>query len=129
MAAQAVGRMAIERIHHVQIAAPPGSEADARRFYGEILGLDEVSKPANLAGRGGAWFRGAAVELHVGIEDAFRPARKAHVALQVRDLAVFRQRLEDAGIATRQDEPLPGYARFYADDPFGNRLEFLEPTE
>ena len=118
----------IEAIHHVQIAAPPGSEEAARRFYGSILGLEEVPKPANLAGRGGAWFRGPGAEIHVGIEGDFRPARKAHVALQVRDLTAFRTHLEGQGVATREDEPLPGYRRFYADDPFGNRLEFLEPV-
>lgn len=129
MAPEALGPMMVEAIHHVQIAAPPGSEEDARRFYGTILGLDEVPKPANLAGRGGAWFRGRGVEIHVGVEADFRPARKAHVAFRVSDLPAFRQHLEDCGVTTREDEPLPGYDRFYADDPFGNRLEFLEPAD
>jgi catechol 2,3-dioxygenase-like lactoylglutathione lyase family enzyme len=124
MAEEAVG---IERIHHVQIAAPPGSEHEARRFF-TALGLREIEKPENLRTRGGAWFAGPGLEIHVGIEDPFRPAKKAHVALQVRNLDALRRRLESAGVETWEDEPLPGYRRFYAADPFGNRLELLEPV-
>lgn len=125
MAEEAVG---IERIHHVQLAAPPGSEDDARRFFGTILGLREIEKPENLRGRGGAWFAGPGLEIHVGVEDPFRPAKKAHVALQVHGLQEFRRRLESAGVETWDDEPLPGCRRFYTGDPFGNRMEFLEPV-
>jgi catechol 2,3-dioxygenase-like lactoylglutathione lyase family enzyme len=117
----------IRGLHHVQLAAPPGCEVQARRFYGEILGLREIAKPANLAARGGAWFRGEAFEIHIGVEQEFRPARKAHVALEVSDLAAVRVRLVAQGVSVVDDEPLPGFMRFYASDPFGNRLEFLQP--
>jgi catechol 2,3-dioxygenase-like lactoylglutathione lyase family enzyme len=105
---------------------PPGGEEDARRFYGGILGLDEVPKPTPLAGRGGCWFRGPGVELHLGVEEGFRPARKAHPALLVEDLDALRTGLEAADVDIREDEPLVGFRRFYASDPFGNRLEFVE---
>lgn len=118
--------MWIERIHHVQIAAPPGSEEEARAFFAGTLGLHEIEKPENLRRRGGAWFAGDELEIHVGIEEPFHSARKAHVALQVTHLAALRRRLEEHGIETWEDEPLPGYHRFYAADPFGNRMEFLE---
>lgn len=114
-------------LDHVQVAAPPASEEAARRYYGEILALVEVVKPPNLAARGGVWFAlPDGRQLHVGIAGDFAPSNKAHPAFLVRDLAAFRVRLEAAGIATREDEPLAGARRFYADDPFGNRLEFLE---
>jgi catechol 2,3-dioxygenase-like lactoylglutathione lyase family enzyme len=116
-----------EAFRHVQLAAPSGGEARARAFFGGLLGLEEVPKPANLAGRGGAWFRGPGFELHVGVEDDFRPARKAHLARQVSDLKLLRRRLREHGVETWGDEPLPGRERFYASDPFGNRLEFLSP--
>lgn len=108
---------------------PAGREAEARAFYGQLLGLPEVGKPPNLVVRGGCWFRLGDRELHLGVDPAFRPATKAHVAIQVDDLLATRQRLEQAGVPTREDEPLPGYSRFYADDPFGNRIEFLTPTD
>jgi catechol 2,3-dioxygenase-like lactoylglutathione lyase family enzyme len=113
------------RIDHVQVAAPPGCEEAARAFYGGLLGLEEIEKPAPLRGRGGVWFRvGGAHELHVGIEEAFAPARKAHPAFAVAaaELDALAARLGDV----RWDDDLPGVRRFYADDPFGNRLEFLE---
>jgi catechol 2,3-dioxygenase-like lactoylglutathione lyase family enzyme len=113
-------------IDHVQVAAPPGCEAAARAFYGALLGLEELAKPAALAARGGCWFRAGASELHVGIEEPFAPARKAHPGLVVDDLDALRARLEAEGIAVRDDDSLPGVRRFHADDPFGNRLEFRE---
>jgi catechol 2,3-dioxygenase-like lactoylglutathione lyase family enzyme len=115
-------------LHHVQIAMPAGHEAEARAFYAGLVGLAEISKPPHQAARGGCWFRLGDRELHLGVDPAFRPSTKAHVALLVADLAATRRQLEAAGVATREDEPLPGYARFYADDPFGNRLEFLTPV-
>ncbi len=114
-------------LHHVQLAAPPGSEAAARRFFGELLGLVERSKPPNLAKRGGVWFDLDGAQLHIGIESPFRPASKAHPAFAVPDLDELRKRLDAAGVRTWEDELFPGRDRFYAEDPFGNRLEFLGP--
>ena len=118
-------------LHHVQVAMPPGREDDARAFYAGALGLTEVSKPGNLRVRGGCWFRSddGAVEIHVGVEQDFRPARKAHPALLVDDLGGLRARLVDGGHETQDDEQLEGYERFFGFDPFGNRIEFLEPVE
>lgn len=113
------------KVDHVQIAMPPGGEALARAFYG-LLGLEEIAKPANLQPRGGVWFQSGNLQLHLGVDQAFRPATKAHVAFQVVDLAGLRRRLDAAGYATREDEPLPGVARCYVDDPFGNRTELME---
>jgi catechol 2,3-dioxygenase-like lactoylglutathione lyase family enzyme len=112
-------------LDHVQVAAPAGGEDAARRFYGELLGLPELPKPERLRARGGVWFAVGDHQLHVGIEEPFAPARKAHPALAVAeaaDLRALAERLEDAGHATSWDGP-----RFYVDDPFGNRLELLGP--
>jgi catechol 2,3-dioxygenase-like lactoylglutathione lyase family enzyme len=110
----------------VQIAAPPGCEGAARAFYGGLLGLEELPKPEPLAARGGCWFKAGALELHVGVEDAFAPARKAHPGFVVDDLEELHERLAAHGITVRDDDALPGTARFYAEDPFGNRLEFRQ---
>jgi catechol 2,3-dioxygenase-like lactoylglutathione lyase family enzyme len=118
--------LTVTGIDHVQIAAPPGCEAAARAFYGGLLGLEELPKPEPLASRGGCWFRAGALELHVGAEAPFTPARKAHPGFVVDDLDALRARLADAGIAVRDDTDLPGAVRFYVDDPFGNRLEFRQ---
>jgi len=115
-------------LHHVQLAAPAGSEPALRRFYGGMLGMAEVPKPAALAARGGVWFRSGKAELHLGIDADFRPARKAHPALLVDDLDVIVTRLADAGHRVRPDNLLPGYRRCYLDDPCGNRLELLTPV-
>lgn len=104
---------------------PAGREDEARRFYGGILGLDEVPKPPASASRGGCCFRGEGVEIHLGVEEGFRPARKAHPAFLVRDLDAVRERLERAGGEVAADAGIEGQARFHAADPFGNRLEFL----
>jgi catechol 2,3-dioxygenase-like lactoylglutathione lyase family enzyme len=115
-------------IDHVQVAAPPGCEEQARRFYGELLGLSELPKPEPLAARGGAWFACGDQELHVGVAGDFAPATKAHPAFRLADAAAveaLRARLASAGVALRDDHELPGIRRFYADDPWGNRLEFL----
>jgi catechol 2,3-dioxygenase-like lactoylglutathione lyase family enzyme len=114
-------------IHHVQLAMPAGREEDARGFYERLLGIPEVPKPLVLATRGGAWFENGSVKIHVGVESEFRAARKAHPGLLVRDLRDLVRRLRDAGVSVVDDEPLSGYDRVYVDDPFGNRLELLEP--
>jgi catechol 2,3-dioxygenase-like lactoylglutathione lyase family enzyme len=111
---------------HVQIAAPAGSEEEARRFFGELLGLTELPKPEALAARGGVWFQIGAQELHVGVEAGFQPARKAHPAFAADDVDALAERLENAGVEVRWDDELPGVRRFYADDPWGNRLELLQ---
>ena len=114
-------------LDHVQIAAPPGCEADARRFYGQLVGLPEVAKPEPLRGRGGVWFAVGSQQLHIGVEDDFVPARKAHPALRVEseELEAIAARLEGAGFPLKWDDALPGVRRFYASDTWGNRLELL----
>ncbi len=114
-------------LHHVQLAMPPGGGAAARRFYDGVLGIPEVGKPSALAGRGGVWFRAGDLEIHVGVEEDFAPATRAHPAIVVGDLDAVAQRLRDAGHDVRDDDRLPGHRRFYTDDPFGNRIEFLTP--
>ena len=118
----------IRGLHHVQLAVPTGLEPELRAFYGGVLGMTEVAKPASLAGRGGAWFRSGTAELHLGVEEDFRPARKAHPGLLVADLDAVVARLAAAGQAVRWDELLPGFRRCYAVDPCGNRLELLQPA-
>ncbi len=119
---------AVLRIDHVQVTAPRGSEERARAFYGDVLGMREVAKPAALAGRGGAWFACGDQAVHIGVEDDFRPQRKAHPAFLVADLAALRARVVAVGAPLVEDVPLPGYRRFETRDPFGNRLEFLQRT-
>lgn len=114
-------------LHHVQLAAPPGAEPRMREFYAGVLGLTEVPKPPVLAARGGAWFRGPGIEIHIGAEAGFRPARKAHPGILVHDLDALADRLRAAGHRIVPDDLLPGYRRCYAEDPVGNRLEFLQP--
>ena len=116
--------MTVTGIDHVQVAAPPGCEAEARAFYGELLGLEELAKPEALAARGGCWFRAGAQELHVGVEEPFAPARKAHPSFVVTDLDDVAARLTAAGIDVTYDDQIPGTRRFETADPFGNRLEF-----
>jgi len=113
-------------IDHVQVAAPPGCEAEARAFYGSLLGLEELPKPEPLAARGGCWFRAGAQELHVGVEEPFAPARKAHPGLVVDDLEALVARLAGAGIEAAWDETLPEVRRCHVADPFGNRLELRQ---
>ncbi|MGV1049202.1 MAG: VOC family protein [Solirubrobacterales bacterium] len=115
------------RLDHVQIAAPADCEGAARGFFGDLLGLEEIEKPPALRGRGGVWFALGDQQLHVGVESAFSPARKAHPALRVSvdELDALAARLEAAGSAVSWDEALPGERRFYAEDPWGNRIEFL----
>ncbi|MFD3162578.1 VOC family protein [Herpetosiphon sp. NSE202] len=118
--------MQLIALDHIQLAMPAEQEAQARWFYSTILGLDEVAKPAPLQARGGCWFRGSNIELHLGVEADFRPARKAHPAFRVADLAQARAELQAVGIAIVEDSSLPHVRRFYAADPFGNRLEFVQ---
>jgi catechol 2,3-dioxygenase-like lactoylglutathione lyase family enzyme len=119
--------VAVEGLDHVQLAAPPGCEAAARRFFGDLVGLEELEKPEPLRAHGGAWFRVGAQQLHVGVAEPFAPARKAHPALRVRPDALddLAERLTAAGVEVRWDDALPGARRFYANDPWGNRLEFV----
>lgn len=118
----------IAAVDHVQLAAPPGSEDLLRAFYTGALGMTEIPKPPVLAARGGCWFRAGAVQLHLGVEQDFRPARKAHPGLRVAGIAAFADRLAAHGSPVTWDDGLPGHRRFYAEDPVGNRLEFLEPV-
>jgi catechol 2,3-dioxygenase-like lactoylglutathione lyase family enzyme len=112
-------------IDHVQVAAPPDCEDAARRFYGDVLGLEEIGKPEPMRASGGVWFRVGAQELHIGIERDFTPARKAHPGLRVdpADLDALARRLSDAGASVDWDDRFPGVRRFYTADPFGNRIE------
>ena len=112
-------------IHHVQLAMPRGEEEKGRAFYHDLLGLTEIPKTLNE--RGGLWFQIGALELHLGIEEDFRPAKKAHPGLLVDDLTALVSRLEAAGYATKPDNLLAGYDRAYVHDPFGNRIELLTP--
>lgn len=118
--------MTVTGIDHVQVAAPRDCESEARAFYGALLGLRELPKPEALRANGGCWFLAGAQELHVGVEEPFVPARKAHPGLVVADLDGLAGRLATAGIAVAWDESLPGTKRFHAADPFGNRLEFRQ---
>jgi len=118
----------VKGIDHVQLAAPAGGEDAARVFFGEVLGLPEIPKPETLRGRGGVWFAVGEEQLHVGIDEQFAPARKAHPAFRVSGIDELAARLEAAGHPPRWDDELPDYRRFYVDDPFGNRIELLEPA-
>ena len=119
--------MTVIGIDHVQLAMPPGREAEARGFYGRLLGIPEAPKPAGLAARGGAWFESGSVKIHLGVEQDFRPARKAHPALLVQDLPALIERLRQAGVEVIEDS-LAGYSRVFVADPFGNRIELMEPA-
>ena len=116
-------------LHHVQLAAPAGSEEALRAFYVGVLGMTEVAKPSALAARGGAWFRSGALELHLGVDDDFRPARKAHPGLLVDGLEAFAERLAKHGVDVEWDDRFPGFRRCYVADPQGNRLELMEPLD
>ncbi|MFF9486842.1 VOC family protein [Streptomyces sp. NPDC014676] len=113
-------------VDHVQLAAPPGSEERLRAYYVDVLGMIETPKPPTLAARGGCWFEAGDVRLHLGIEDGFRPARKAHPGLRVTGVEAYAARLAAHGAPVTWDDNLPDHRRFYSEDPVGNRLEFLE---
>ena len=112
-------------IDHVQLAMPTGEEDRARAFYDELLGMNEIPKPAELAKRGGCWFESGAVQIHLGVEANFRPARKAHPALRCRDYNALISRLRAAGVAVTDDSSIPGVRRCHISDPFGNRIELI----
>jgi catechol 2,3-dioxygenase-like lactoylglutathione lyase family enzyme len=118
--------MFIKRIDHIQLAAPIDSEETARLFYQGILSLQEIEKPEDLKKNGGVWFSNGHVHIHIGIDKAFVPAKKAHPAFEVSDIEACAYHLREKGVAIKVDDKLPGAKRFYVDDPFGNRLEFLE---
>jgi catechol 2,3-dioxygenase-like lactoylglutathione lyase family enzyme len=105
---------------------PAGGEEAARQFYRNLLGLTEIAKPAALVGRGGCWFTGPGLQLHLGIEEPFVPARKAHPAFLVHDLVALMAQLAQAGVPLTLDDSVPGVRRGYASDPFGNRIEFIQ---
>jgi catechol 2,3-dioxygenase-like lactoylglutathione lyase family enzyme len=121
--------MKIRAIDHVQLAMPPGREDEARAFYSGILGIPEQPKPPSLAKRGGCWFEREDLKIHLGVEKDFAAARKAHPALLVEDLPSLIETLKHARLQVVDDEPLEGYQRVYVNDPFGNRLELMEPLE
>lgn len=112
-------------IDHVQLAAPPGGEGAARDYYVGVLGMAELTKPPLLAARGGCWFSGGGTEIHIGIEEPFRPARKAHPGLLVTDLDALAAALAGRGLSVAWDQSIPGRRRFHSEDPHGNRLEFI----
>jgi catechol 2,3-dioxygenase-like lactoylglutathione lyase family enzyme len=116
-------------IDHVQLGMPAGREADGRAFYATLLGLREVTKPPALAARGGAWFAGRAVAVHLGVEPDFRPAQRAHPAFVVDDLAAARIRLADAKVDIEEDDSAIGVRRCYVRDPFGNRIELVDAAD
>ena len=118
----------ITGIHHVQLAMPAGGEEKARHFYSDLLGIPEAPKPADLAKRGGVWFEIGTLKIHLGVEQDFRAARKAHPGLLVRDLKILTLRLVSTGYEVTEAEPLQGYKHVYVNDPFGNPLELLRPA-
>ena len=117
--------MAIVGLDHIQLAIPQGSEDEARAFYVGVLGMREVDKPAGLS-KQGCWFESFGVCVHLGVDPDFSPARKAHPAFVVDSAQRLRADLEEAGVATSDTAPIEGYTRFFANDPFGNRIEFME---
>ena len=119
--------MGITAIDHVQLAMPAGGEARAIAFYAGVLGLANVPKPPNLASRGGCWFEMGDAKIHLGVEADFAPARKAHPALVVTSLSDTVRDLRAAGATLRDGEPLEGFDRMFVEDPFGNRIELMEP--
>src|SRR5689334_18326377 len=118
--------MRIEGVDHIQLAMPAGQEDAARTFYSGLLEIPEVPKPPDLAKRGGVWFESGRVRVHLGLDPDFRPARKAHPGLLVRDLAGLVRNLRAAGIEVIEAEPMPGFEHVYIADPFGNRIELIE---
>ena len=116
----------IQGIDHVQVAAPVGCEEEARDFYGNKIGLEEIPKPEELRKRGGCWFRCGNQEIHIGVEQTFSPAKKAHPAFVVEDIKTLRRKLAHSGCVLSEEEPIAGRERFFVHDPFGNRLEFLQ---
>jgi catechol 2,3-dioxygenase-like lactoylglutathione lyase family enzyme len=121
--------MHIEGIQHIQLAMPGGREDVARDFYSGLLEIPEVAKPPELAKRGGVWFERGELKVHLGVDPEFRPARKAHAGLLVRELSALVDKLRAAGIEVIEAEPLQGFNHVYISDPFGNRIELMEPSD
>lgn len=115
-----------EQLDHVQLAAPKGGEEKARAFYLDLLGFTEVEKPENLKSRGGVWFSTGVIDIHIGIEEPFQPAKKAHPAIRVKNIDAMKRYLDEKNTTYILDDNLPGANRFYIFEPFGNRLEFLQ---
>jgi len=120
--------MPLTGIDHIQLAAPPGCEPAARNFFGGLLEMEEIPKPEALRARGGCWFKVGEKQLHIGIEHDFRPAGKAHPAFSVENIQRLYEKLSNAGVRCTWDDAVDDVRRFYASDPWGNRLEFTEPT-
>ena len=118
--------MRVLGIDHVQLAMPQGSEDRARSFYGDVLGMKEIPKPEVLAGRGGCWFASGSAQVHLGVEENFRPAKKAHPALVVERLDEILSRCQAAGLPSKPEAEIDGRRRVHVFDPFGNRLELIE---
>ncbi|MBL0385725.1 VOC family protein [Tumebacillus sp. ITR2] len=113
-------------LDHVQVAIPKGVEDEVRRFYGELLGMEELEKPEKLKVRGGCWFQCGAQQLHIGVEEPFAPAKKAHPAFAVHAISELRDFLVEKGIEIKDNDEIPGVIRFFVNDPWGNRLEFTQ---
>ena len=120
--------MPVQRLDHVQLAMPVGGEDRAREFYHGVLGIPEVPKPADMAARGGCWFERGQLKVHLGVEAQFRAERKAHPAFIVSDLAALVAQIQAAGYPVKENQELSGYFRVFVDDPFGNRVELMEPA-
>ncbi|WP_310620494.1 VOC family protein [Flexibacterium corallicola] len=118
--------MSIIGLDHIQIAMPKGEEEKTRHFYGQTLGFEEVDKPAEIRGRGGAWFQAGPVNLHVGVQEDFVPARKAHPGFLVESLSDMEAKLEAGGYEFAHEKQIKGYRRLFTEDPFGNRIELME---
>ena len=118
----------IAGLDHIQIAAPPDAEQAAREFYGGLLGLVELEVPVALRDRACCWFQCGALQVHIGTQQNFQPAKKAHPAFLCPDLDALRTRFRERGLSMIEDRDRPGIQRFFAEDPWGNRLEFLEPA-
>ena len=120
--------MHVYKVDHVQLAMPKGEEEKARLFYNGVLGIQEKPKASHLAKRGGVWFEEGEVKIHLGVEENFVPAKKAHPALLIKDLPKLVDELKQQDYRVVEDQPLEGYNRVYVDDPFGNRIELMEPN-
>ncbi|GLB58079.1 VOC family protein [Cytobacillus sp. NCCP-133] len=119
-------RFSLKGIDHIQLAAPQGCEEQARKFYGVLLGLKEIPKPENLQKRGGCWFICGDQEIHIGVQEDFSPAKKAHPGFVVENLEELKINLQQCEAPIKEEAPIDGRNRFFTEDPFGNRIEFLE---
>ncbi len=120
--------MTIIALDHIQIAMPDGKENEARSFYAGILGLTGKAKPASLSNKGGCWFEHEGLQVHLGVDPDFRPARKAHPGFEVADIAALSTLLQERGYSISKGSDLEGYSRVFTSDPFGNRIELLQKT-